>query len=185
MVLSVRKLLKLGKHIVVASRSKQKGSAFERDICRKLSLWISNNEHNDLLWRSAMSGGTATVARKRGESKSHQCGDISAIAPEGHVLTDKVIIECKHYKKLDWEALIYKNSGNISKFWSVLLDDCKHFNKRPFLILKQNGRTVLVGLNKSLKRAKPINAVIFGRYFYELDKICDKYTIEEFIREYN
>ena len=31
---------------------KQKGSAFEREICKKLSLWFTENERDDIFFRS-------------------------------------------------------------------------------------------------------------------------------------
>lgn len=166
------------------ANSKQKGSAFERKICKQLSLWISDGQEDDLLWRSAMSGGSATVARRKGKNKTHQCGDISAIAEKGHLLTNAVIIECKHYKMFDWVALVYGDKGNIALFWDTLMTDCKHFDKKPFLILKQNCKPVLLCLNKSLKKLRPIKAMLHGKYFYELDTVCEKYTINEFLEEY-
>jgi len=41
---------------------KAKGASFERDICRRLSLWVSAGKQEDVFWRSAMSGGRSTVA---------------------------------------------------------------------------------------------------------------------------
>ena len=46
---------------------KAKGSSFERLICKELSLWITGGEHQDVFWRSAMSGGRSTVAMKKGD----------------------------------------------------------------------------------------------------------------------
>jgi hypothetical protein len=45
---------------------KQKGSQFERDVCRELSLWVSHGKQEDVYWRSAMSGGRSTVAALKG-----------------------------------------------------------------------------------------------------------------------
>ena len=45
---------------------KQKGGEYERTVCKKLSLWVSNGTRDDIFWRSAMSGGRATLQRKKG-----------------------------------------------------------------------------------------------------------------------
>ena len=162
--------------------SKQKGSAFERKICRELSLWISDGEQDDLLWRSSMSGGTATVGRRKGVKKANMCGDISAIGEKGHLLTNAVVIECKAYKKFQWENLIYKNKGDIATFWATLLSECKAFDRRPFLILKQNAKPVLVGLNKQACKLE-CKAKIHDILFYELDDIL-KLNFTKFLETY-
>ena len=161
--------------------SKQKGSAFERKMCRELSLWISGGRQDDLLWRSSMSGGTATVGKRKGIKKANMCGDISAIGEQGHTLTNAVIIECKAYKKFQWENFLYNNKGDIAGFWEVLIADCKTYNKQPFLILKQNAKPIVVGLNKALK-CKPF-AKIHNIHFYQMDKLL-KLAFADFLKEY-
>ena len=67
---------------------KLKGGAFEREICVKLSKWVSYGERDDLFWRSAMSGGRQTVGFKKGINRKNQAGDITAIDPIGQKLID-------------------------------------------------------------------------------------------------
>src|SRR5688572_3527363 len=55
-----------------------KGSAFERSICRQLSLWWSGGKHDDLFWRSATSGARATTRAKSGKRTAGHCGDVVA-----------------------------------------------------------------------------------------------------------
>src|ERR1700726_4969976 len=74
---------------------KSKGSGFERQVCRQLSLWITHGRHQDTLWRRGLSGGRGAVNRKLGIGNRTQCGDISAVSPEGHKLTDLFVVECK------------------------------------------------------------------------------------------
>jgi hypothetical protein len=123
---------------------KQKGASFEREICKKLSLWVSNGEREDCFWRSAMSGGRATVAAKGGKRLSAQAGDITAIDPIGNALTDLFIIECKHYKSLDFPALIYNSKGVLSKFWTKLKGEAELHKKYPLMIARENGRPTIV-----------------------------------------
>lgn len=125
------------------SNGKQKGGAFERDVCRKLSLWVSGGKQSDLFWRSAMSGGRATVARNRGESV-RQAGDITAVAPEGHILTDKYYVECKFYKDLDILSFILNNKGKLAGFWKDTKREAdRHGDRYPMLIAKQNNTPAL------------------------------------------
>lgn len=72
-----------------------KGANFEREICKKLSLWWSNGERDDIFWRTAGSGAMATTRRKRGKNTFGQEGDIQAVDPIGQPLLDKVVIELK------------------------------------------------------------------------------------------
>lgn len=124
-------------------RSKAKGSSFEREICKRLSLWISNGTAEDCLWRSAMSGGRSTVAGKRGANLSRQAGDISAISPEGHALTDKFFVECKHVKNLNVRGLV-TGKGLLWSFWIEACSQAATYSKSPLLIAKQNNWATIV-----------------------------------------
>ena len=79
---------------------KAKGSQYERDICRKFSIWISGGKNPNLLWRSAMSGGRSTLQVKKGGINKEQSGDISAVGEEGHRLINIAYLECKNYADL-------------------------------------------------------------------------------------
>jgi hypothetical protein len=125
---------------------KAKGSAFERTVCQQLSLWISAGKQKDLLWRSAMSGGRATVAQKRGDRLSNQAGDISAVHPDGHKLTDRFCIECKFYADLDLGAFWF-GKGKLAQFWKETRDEAQNHFKRPLLIAKQNRLPAIVLLD--------------------------------------
>jgi hypothetical protein len=122
---------------------KNKGSQFEREVCAKLSLWITGGQRKDCLWRSAMSGGRATVHMKKGEV-NRQAGDICAVAPEGHVLTDRWYIECKHYKDLSLVGFFLFNRGTLYNFWKETVKQAAMHKRLPMLIAKQNGIEALV-----------------------------------------
>ena len=116
-----------------AGGGKAKGADFERSVCQQLSLWVSKGENVDLYWRSAMSGGRATVQK----GKVRQAGDITAVAPEGHILTDQFFIECKSYKNLSLDCLI-KGKGVLIDFWQIAIKESAKYNRIPLLIFKQN-----------------------------------------------
>lgn len=126
-----------------AGGGKQKGSAFEREICVALSLWMSHGKRRDLLWRSAMSGGCATIHKRAGRD-IRQAGDICAVAPEAHILTDHFFIECKHVKKLDIASFILNDRGELAKFWKQARKQARDHMRQPLLIAKENGRDPLV-----------------------------------------
>ena len=127
--------------------SKAKGGTFERLICVKLSKWLTNGEKEDCLWRSAMSGGRATVGRRRGVDLDSQSGDLSAISPEGHWLTDKFSIECKSYANIHISSLIFGTKGGIIEFWKQCKRDAALATRLPMLIAKQNRQDVLLCIN--------------------------------------
>jgi len=124
-----------------------KGSDFERQICKMLSLWVSKGERPDVFWRTAMSGGRATVHRKRG-TLYRQSGDICSVSLEGHGLTDTFYFELKNYKNLDILSFLLKDRGQLSVFWKRAKEEARYYRLRPVLILKQNFLPVLVVVNK-------------------------------------
>jgi hypothetical protein len=124
-------------------RSKQKGSSFERKICVQLSLWVSNGKDKDLFWRSAMSGGRATVAGRKGDILKRQCGDVCSVSPNGHKLTDQYYVECKHVRSLQVHNFLLRR-GLLYAFWQETKKQARIYNRAPMLIAKENNFPVLV-----------------------------------------
>ena len=136
-----------------AGGSKKKGSAFEREVCKKLSLWVSKGQRQDLFWRSAMSGGRATVAKRSGISLAHQAGDITATHPDGHVLTKTFYIECRFYKNIDLGSLLF-GQGHTASFWRETVVSALAHRRNPMLIVKQNfiAPLVLVPASREIEK---------------------------------
>src|ERR1041385_6086225 len=122
---------------------KGKGPGYEREICKILSLWISGGTNEDLFWRSAMSGGRATVAHRKGKI-NRQAGDICAVSPEAHHFTNFFFVECKRYKKLQIDKFIIFNEGTLAKFWQVCVKQAADHGRRPMLIARENGMPTIV-----------------------------------------
>lgn len=120
-----------------------KGSAFERAVCKQLSHWVSKGSRTDLFWRTSASGARATVARKRGVVV-RQGGDICAVVPGGHALTDTWYIECKHYKRIDLGQFIATGEGKLKVWWDKCKREARDHGKEPLLIAKQNFWPALV-----------------------------------------
>lgn len=119
-----------------------KGAAFEREICVKLSEWVTAGQRKDVFWRTAMSGGRATVFKKKG-SLFRQSGDICAVAPEGNALTEEFYFELKFYKSLDFPAFFVKGKGVLGQFWEKTRNEARSYGLRPVLIVKQNRMPIL------------------------------------------
>lgn len=123
-----------------AGGGKQKGGQFERDVCKRLSYWISKGTREDIFWRSAMSGGRATVHGM----KVRQAGDICAVAPEGHAFCNKFFVECKHVKKLGLDQFIVKDTGPLATFWKKAHEQASKRGLHTMIIARQNGWPIMV-----------------------------------------
>lgn len=72
-----------------------KGSNFEREIPKELSLWWTKGDRSDIFWRSDGSGGRATQRSKKGLSTALSYGDIGLLDPIGLPLVNTCVIELK------------------------------------------------------------------------------------------
>ncbi len=124
-----------------------KGAQFERETCVKLSEWVTDGKKKDVFWRTAMSGGRATVFKKKG-ALFRQSGDICAVSPEGHDLTDKYFFELKFYADLNFPGFFVKGTGPLGEFWSKAQDEAHDYGLKPILIVKQNRMPILWIANK-------------------------------------
>lgn len=162
---------------------KRKGGAYEREICEVLSLWVSEGNDRDLFWRSAGSGSRATNRKSKG-LQSNQTGDITSVDPRGTSLTSKFFIECKHYKNLQLDSLIYgtPKNNNILEFWAKVKEDSNFFGKRPIIIARQNSKKDLIGIDYVTKKA-------LDDYHYSLPPVASfplrflhLYILEDFLQ---
>lgn len=160
--------------------SKNKGSQFERAISRKLSLLVSGGQRTDCFWRSAASGGRATLQLDQGILNQAQAGDISAISREGLWLIDNYQIECKHYADLEFTSGFLSNTGALHGFWKTLIKDSLPRGKNPLLIAKQNNRPIVMLTLPSRSPAiiKPVltlhNWPAEVRLFSEIEKLSEQ-----------
>ena len=148
---------------------KQKGNSFENKIAKMLSLWLSKDIKADLFCRSPASGARATIQFKLGKDYAKQAGDIIATGMEGAVLTDKFMIECKHYKNLNLEGLIYDTKAGVPEFWKKLLKECSDHRRLPFFVIRQNARPILLGLSSGGIKYFPLLHSHTLAYFYKVD----------------
>lgn len=112
--------------------SKAKGSSFERNVAKKLSLWLSNGEAEDWVWRTASSGGKGTQVA----SSAYYYGDLCPVHPQANWLFDRVSIECKNVSRsqLFLLNLFTKSRTPLRKFWQQARRDAKKSGRYPVLI---------------------------------------------------
>jgi hypothetical protein len=75
-----------------------KGSSFEREVCKLLSLWWTqdlNPPRDDVFWRTSQSGGRATERMKKNVATAYSSGDVTFIDPIGQPFIDALMIELK------------------------------------------------------------------------------------------
>ena len=106
-----------------------KGSSFEREICKRLSLWWTEGERDDVFWRTAGSGGRATNRLKQGKGTSGAYGDLTFTDPIGADLFRVFCFELKRGYG-DWDVLSLidrpptKHPCVTEKFWKQARRSC-------------------------------------------------------------
>lgn len=155
----------------MAVSGKHKGSQYERVVAKKLSLWLSNGVRDDLLWRSSLSGGRATLLFKQGKKNKSQTGDLSSIDILSQEFIDQFFVEIKCYKSLDITSGFVKSTGLLKSFWDKLVKDALTAKKNPMLIAKQNHLPALLLVHPNGAKLLNINNGIL---------LCDASKVAEF-----
>lgn len=142
-----------------------KGAAFEREICKKLSLWASKGERDDIFWRTAGSGARATQRRKHGKQTLGQEGDVCATDPLGKTLCDKFVISLKtgYCRKGYYDVLDLvdsrKKKNLLLEWWHEIADVAEQIKKEPLLIVRREQRKPLLVTKQKLP-LQPVVIVI-------------------------
>lgn len=165
---------------------KQKGAQFERDVCGHLSRWITAGKSESCFWRSAMSGGRATVRTAKGKSADGQGGDLTATDPRAHALLGKFIIECKHVADLNLRGAAIKGIGPLRTFWDQVTADALRVDKLPMLIARQNLMPTLLFLRASCTQQYfGMTSQLECARFYKLDGYrVSMFLFEDFLQAF-
>jgi len=91
-----------------------------------------------VFWRSAMSGGRATVMRQAGKKASAIAGDVTATKRIGMGFASAFFVECKFVKNLRFDGLVTGLKTGIMDYWTVAKREAKRHKKEPIIIAKQN-----------------------------------------------
>jgi hypothetical protein len=136
-----------------------KGADFERQVCRMLSLWWTDDEDADVFWRNR------TRATKQSPDAKHQLGDIMAMKAVGAPLIERINIETKNgYSKtrkgtrmrnIPWDLLDLidgKLDGKkqILEFWTQCQRDAELSKRIPMLIFKRDFHEPVVVLESTV-----------------------------------
>ena len=140
-----------------------KGSSFEREVCKKLSLWWTTGQDDDVFWRTSGSGARAKTRSKKNKTTFGQCGDIQATNPIGQPLIDLCSIELKRgYSKATFADLLDRSPEAKEQVYEEFvlqaeLDSTNAQAKSWMLIVKRDRRQALLfipfELYKHLRRA--------------------------------
>ena len=133
-----------------AGGGKIKGNSFQWKIAKLLSLWYSEQKRDDIFIPTGSSGARATQRRKLGKTTQNQGGDITSVDPEGFAFIKNFSIECKFYKKVNFNSLIYNKPNELFYWWDQTNRDADRDNKNPLLIMKQNGLSEIIIFSKNL-----------------------------------
>lgn len=171
-----------------AGGGKQKGSEYERVICKALSLWVSGGQREDLFWRAAMSGGRATVGKKVGKDLAHHAGDISATHPLGHILTDHFYVECKRYADLNFGSFLTKQAGPLAGFWTEAIKQAQVHDRVPMLIVREDRNDTLLIVPCEAMLTRGLTGHVFGfnpmAWIARLHRIkADIYAFDDVIKK--
>jgi hypothetical protein len=131
-----------------------KGTPFERKICKLLSKWCSGGKSDAIFWRTSTSGARATVRAKKGLETPNSYGDVNAIDPIGIPLIDLVSIELKrgYSEQLTIQDLLDSKQKEplLLKFWKQAERD-RLLGKRhwSWLIFQRDRKRACIVFNRS------------------------------------
>lgn len=141
---------------MMSSKAK-KGSSFEREFAKRLSLWWTDNEMDDVFWRSSNSGGRATLRGKSNQSTYMQAGDIAATRPEGNLLLEVMTFELKRgYPKCNIHDSLDKMDSHKPTQWEMFWQQSRTsatLNKSfsHVLITKRDRRQAMIWMPRNLR----------------------------------
>ncbi len=149
-----------------------KGSGYERAICKRLSLWWTQDEdppRTDIFWRSTTSGARATGRAKKGLKTCNSYGDICTVDPVGQPLLDLVTIEVKRgYNKHSIQDLLDKGPKAAKQVYQGWIEKAVRDHEQAdsfswMVIVKRDKREPLALFPEELEDAlPPLNKMIFN-----------------------
>lgn len=160
--------------------SKRKGNVMEREIAKKLSLYLTDGKEENAVWRTSSSGAMATTSFKKGKSSiglKNQVGDLNQTIPKGHYekldhFFDSFFVETKFLKSLD---LTPNYTKEFQKIMSQLLREKQESGKNIFFVLKRNQREVLVISDMASLTEMKLSFLYENQYF-------NVYYFEDFLK---
>jgi hypothetical protein len=176
------------------ANSKNIGNTYEREVAKKLSLWLTNNQDDDVCWRDLGSGSRHTQRKKVGKETKRQ-GDFVATDLNYQWFFDFACVDSKSYK--EWNSIFIneKNikSNSILNQWFKLCNESD--NKLPMMICHIRDRRTPEFIILPSTTIYPYKADINLMYYsfrpelqindfalVLLDQFFEKINVEEFYR---
>lgn len=133
---------------MIIMSNKSKGSAFEREICKRLTIWLIGKDKPIQFWRSAASGGLATLNSKN----ITVTGDIQALTPEAMKIAKYISFEAKTgYKDATFDNFFKDNKSDILRsFWIQCVSSARKSDKFAVLIFRKKGCQVIIGIDENM-----------------------------------
>lgn len=129
------------------SNGKSKGSSYEREVAKVLTIWVNGIERPYCFWRSPSSGALQTIADSMDAS-----GDLIALRPEGKFMMDRFSVELKTgYPDSDFMKHFKDNKNNtIEDFWKQCVRDARKAKRWAMLIFKKKGYQSIIGIEPAI-----------------------------------
>lgn len=117
--------------------SKAKGSAWERQLSKILTKWLTGQDKEYYFYRSPGSGALATV----NFGNKTLSGDLIAIKLEGSFFTEIFNIEAKNgYENASFDKFLKDNKNDVLQaFWNQSVRDAEKSDKLPLVMFKKKG----------------------------------------------
>ena len=135
-----------------AGGGKEKGSAYEREVGRLLSRWLTYDERADIFSRNVLSGGGFTRAEQAGAVTSRMPGDLMPAHPLAFAFMATFSVECKHLRDIGLEAYlwdpVYKSP--LAQIITLAERQAHGIGLHYFVTAKQNHRTALLFVSKQV-----------------------------------
>ena len=167
---------------------KRKGNAAERDLCRRISLWITAGERDDTVWRSASSGAVFTVRNKAKKGGYNtQVGDLCSIDLISAPFFKKVAIESKHYADLQLSNMICGLPSKAEKFWLTHKELCNKAGKEPWAVMRQNRKPDLLFISNTFfdTVVESCKHVLMNSAVAHFPRMgCSIYVLEDFLKTF-
>lgn len=164
--------------------SKQIGNNYEREVAKKLSLWLTEGLSDDVCWRDLGSGNRATIRINKNKETIRQ-GDFVPVDLNYKWFFDLFNVDSKSYKAWNPIFINEKNmkSNSILNQWVKVCKDSK--NKLPFMICKirDNITPEFVIVNQKIKIPDDYKLNYIYYNFYNLDlENCFLFLLNDFFK---
>jgi len=142
--------------LTTKTNPKDIGTNFEREIAKEISLWLTNNQDNKIVWRTVTSGGWYTTENNKSNNLSipTQAGDLTVINPTYSIFSDNLYIELKKRKNVSFWCIFNNeySKDSLLGIWEDTVDKSKKLEKFPVLIIRQTyNKHILFVTNDELK----------------------------------